>query len=114
MVKTAPTDCIAVHLQVRIAKSHYPGSRTTCPSPPNPYQAPSCQVTHVFRAPGLIGSRERWSKSSAVSPSPDFVSVALAQSELCTQHLSRLRRRVRGSPNDSIGRRCERACPLAS
>jgi hypothetical protein len=24
----------------------------------NTYQAPSCQEAHVFRAPGLIGSRE--------------------------------------------------------
>ena len=78
---------------------------------PNTYQAPVCQWRHVSRAPGRIGSRERWSKSSAVSRSPDFVSVALAQSSLCTQHLSRLSRRSDRSASASFGRRCDQAYP---
>jgi hypothetical protein len=62
-------------------------------SPHNTYQAPGYQEADVFRALGLIGSRERWSKGSVVSPSPGFASVVLAQRELCTQHLSGLGRR---------------------
>ena len=32
--------------------------------PPNTYQIHEFQVAHVSRAPGRIGSRERWSKGS--------------------------------------------------
>ena len=32
-------------------------------TPPNTYQAPGCQAAHVSRAPGVMGSRERWSNA---------------------------------------------------
>ena len=74
----------------------------------SPYTAEG-RIDYGSLAPGLIGSREWWSKNSAASPFPDFVFVAVAKSELCTQRYSRLGRRVRPRHGVSAGQRCEGA-----
>jgi len=76
---------------------------------PNTYQAPVCQWLHVRRAPGLIGSRGfRGESALALSVSLTSFPWHWRRVELCTQHLSRLSRRVLPRPEGSDGRRCRR------
>jgi hypothetical protein len=83
-------------------------------SPPNTYQAPVCQWLHVSRAPGLIGSREFGARAPRpLGPLTSFP-WHWRRVELCTQHLSRLSRRILPSPGGSAGRRWKRARPHPS
>ena len=60
----------------------------------------------VGSAPVNGGASAPWSLRSS-----DFVSVALVQSELCTQHLSRLSRRAPSEAKALGRRRCREAMP---